>query len=56
MIVIEDNGKIKFFKDGVEISRKAGFKHLDEVYGNEPQETKKTINRLKEKYYKDLYK
>ena len=56
MIVIEDKHQLKFLLNGEEISHKEGFKYLNNIYGNEPQETKKIILQLKEKYYKDLCK
>ena len=52
MVVIEDKGKLKFFKDGREISLREGFKKLEIIYHNEPLETKKVIDRLREKYLK----
>lgn len=50
MIVIEDEGKLKFFDGTIELTLREGFKRLDQIYGNEPQEVKRIINRLKEKY------
>ena len=52
MIVIEDKGRLKFLKEGKEISQREGFKQLDVIYINEPQETKKVIDKLKIKYKK----
>ena len=52
MIVIEDKGKLKFLKDGKEISQREGFKQLESIYNNEPQETKKIIDKLRTKYRK----
>ena len=54
MILIEDNGHISFSHHGRELTLKQGFNYLDKIYGNEPQEVKKVIDRLKEKYEKDL--
>ena len=52
MIVIEDEGKIRFFEGKTELTLREGFKRLDQIYGTEPQETKRIIDRLKEKYRK----
>lgn len=52
MIVIEDKGRLKFIDKDKELTIREGFKRLDELYSNEPQETRKIINRLKEKYWK----
>ena len=54
MILIEDNGHISFSHHGRELTLKQGFNYLDKIYGNEPQEVKRVIDRLKEKYEKDL--
>ena len=54
MVVIEDEGKLKFFDGKKELTLREGFARLDTIYGGEPQETKRVINRLKEKYMKDL--
>lgn len=54
MIVIEDEGKLKFFDGKKELTLREGFARLDAIYGGEPQETKRVINHLKEKYMKDL--
>lgn len=54
MIVIEDEGKLKFFEGKEELTPREGFSRLERIYGGEPQETKRVINRLKEKYMKDL--
>ena len=50
MHVIEDEGKLRFFEGKKELTRREGFRRLDRIYGNEPQEVKRIINRLKEKY------
>lgn len=52
MIVIEDKGMIKFFDKDKEITLYEGFKRLGSIYHNEPLETKKVIDRLREKYLK----
>ena len=52
MIVIEDEGKLKFFDGKKELTLREGFQRLDQIYGTEPQETKRVIDRLKEKYRK----
>lgn len=52
MVVIEDEGKLKFFDGKEELTLREGFARLDIIYGGEPQETKKIIDRLKEKYYR----
>ena len=54
MVVIEDDGKLKFFDGKEELTLREGLARLDTIYGGEPQETKRVINRLKEKYMKDL--
>ena len=54
MVVIEDEGKLKFFDGKKELTLREGFARLDTIYGSEPQETKRVINRLREKYMKDL--
>ena len=54
MIVIEDEGKLRFFDGKKELTLREGFNRLDYIYGNEPQETKKIIDHLKQKYRKDL--
>ena len=52
MIIIEDKGQIKFFEKDKELTLREGFKRLETIYHDEPQETKKIINRLREKYLK----
>lgn len=52
MIVIEDKGKIKFFEKDRELTISEGFKRLENIYHNEPVETKKIIKRLREKYFR----
>lgn len=52
MVVIEDKGKLRFLKDGKEISQREGLKQLESIYNSEPQETKKVIDRLRNKYRK----
>lgn len=54
MHVIEDEGKLKFFDGKKELTLREGFTRLEHIYGSEPQETKRVIDRLKEKYMKDL--
>lgn len=54
MVVIEDKGKLSFSHHGRALTLKQGFNYLDKIYGNEPQEVKKIIDNLKEKYRKDL--
>ena len=54
MVVIEDEGKLQFFDGKKELTLREGFARLDNIYSSEPQETKRVINRLKEKYMKDL--
>lgn len=53
MIVIEDKGTIKFFEDNKELSITKGFEKLDNIYHNEPLETKKIIRELKRRYLKN---
>ena len=52
MIVIEDKGKLKFYKGKTELTMKEGFNRLNQIYRTEPQETRRVIDRLKEKYGK----
>lgn len=52
MIVIEDKGKLKFYDGKTELTMKEGFTRLNQIYGTEPQETRRIIDRLKEKYGK----
>ena len=52
MIVIEDKGKLKFYEGKTELTMKEGFARLNQIYGTEPQETKRIIDRLKQKYGK----
>lgn len=52
MHVIEENGKLKFFEGKEELTSREGFNRLNYIYGNEPQEVKRIINKLKEKYEK----
>lgn len=52
MIVIEDGGKLQFFEGKKELTLREGFQRLEVIYSNEPQETKKIIDRLKEQYYR----
>lgn len=56
MIVIEDRSQLRFYEGRTELTLREGFERLDRIYGNEPQETKRVIDRLKEKYRKDLFK
>lgn len=53
MIVIEDKGMIKFFEDGKELSMVKGFEKLDNIYHDEPFETKKIIKKLKRRYLRN---
>ena len=52
MHVIEDDGELRFFEGKEELTLREGFQRLDRIYGTEPQETKRIIDRLKEKYRK----
>ena len=52
MIVIENKNKIRFFDKNKELTLREGFKQLESIYHNEPLETKKIIDRLREKYLK----
>ena len=56
MIVIEDKGKLKFYEGKYQLTLREGFHRLELIYGYEPQETKRIINRLRDKYAKDLNK
>ena len=50
MIVIEDKSQLRFYEGKEELTLREGFKRLDQIYGTEPQETKRVIDRLREKY------
>jgi len=50
MHVIEDEGRLRFFEGKKELTPREGFGRLERIYGNEPQEVKRIINRLREKY------
>ena len=52
MVVIEDRGSIKCVDKDKELTLREGFKRLESIYHNEPLETKKVIDRLREKYLK----
>ena len=56
MHVIEENGKLRFYEGKTELTSREGFQRLYRIYGTEPQETKRVIDRLKEKYGKDLFR
>ena len=56
MIVIEDRSQLRFYEGKTELTLREGFERLDRIYGNEPQETKRVIDRLREKYGKDLFR
>ena len=50
MIVIEDNGKLEFFDGKKKLTSREGFGRLAERYKTEPAETRKIIDRLRDKY------
>ena len=50
MHVIEDEGKLRFFEGKEELTSREGFARLERIYGSEPQEVKRIINKLREKY------
>ena len=52
MVVIEDKGQLKFFEGKNELTLWEGFSRLEQLYMNEPQEVKRVINKLREKYKK----
>jgi len=50
MIVIEDEGKLEFFNGKEKLTHQEGFRRLAERYKTEPAETRKIIDRLRDKY------
>jgi len=50
MIVIEDEGKLEFFDGKKKLTSREGFRRLAERYKTEPAETRKIIDRLRDKY------
>lgn len=51
--IVSDDGKsISFSHKGKELTLREGFRRLDEIYSNEPQEVKKRIDELKKRFYK----
>lgn len=54
MVLIEDKGKITFTHHGRALTLRQGFNYLDKIYHNEPVEVRRIIDRLKQKYEKDL--
>ena len=50
MILIENEGELTFWAGEETLSLKDGFAYLDKIYPSEPIETKRIIDRLKQKY------
>ena len=48
--MIEDESKLEFFEGKEKLTNHEGFRRLAERYKTEPAETKKIIDRLREKY------
>ena len=51
MYVIEDGDKIYFYEGERELSLHEGFARFDRIYQYEPTETKRIIDKLKQKYW-----
>lgn len=52
MIVIIEKNTIKFTEGKRTLSFEEGFRRLDKRYKDEPQEVKRKIQELKERFYK----
>ena len=52
MIVIVEGNSIKFTEGKRTLSFEEGFRRLDQRYKDEPQEVKRKIQELKERFYK----
>ena len=52
MIVIVEGNSIKFTEGKQTLSFEEGFRRLDQRYKDEPQEVKRKIQELKERFYK----
>ena len=52
MIVIVDKNTIKFTEGKRTLSIEEGFRRLDQRYRDEPQEVKRKIQELRERFYK----
>lgn len=51
IVIVSDDGKsISFSHNGKELSRREGFRRLDERYSGEPQEVKRKIDELKKRF------
>ena len=48
--VIENDGKLEFFDGKKKLTNREGFRWLAERYKTEPAETRKIIDRLRNKY------
>ena len=56
MHAIENENKLRFFEGTKELTLREGFQRLNERYPSEPQEVKRVIDKLRERYGKDLFK
>lgn len=52
MIVIVEDNSIKFTEGKQTLSFEEGFRRLDQRYKDEPQEVKRKIQELRERFYK----
>ena len=53
IVIVSDDGKsISFSHNGIELSRREGFRRLGERYSGEPQEVKRKIDELRERFYR----
>lgn len=52
MVIIENNGELRFYEGDRELTLEEGFKRLEDLYTNEPTENQKIINHLKNEYWR----
>lgn len=53
IVIVSDDGKsIEFYHNGKQLSTHKGFEKLAERYSGEPQEVKRRIDRLRERFYR----
>lgn len=53
IVIVGDDGKsISFSHNGKKLSRREGFRRLGERYSGEPQEVKRKIDELRERFYR----
>jgi len=53
VVIVSDDGKsIEFYQNGKQLSTHKGFEKLAERYSGEPQEVKRRIDNLWERFYK----